>query len=324
MKKLALIALSLLLVVSATAVAFAEGELKVAGIVFQDDQFMNMLTKGYVDAAADLGVECLTDNTNNDQAKEVELITTYVAQGINGIAIAPLSKDASIAQLQLADEQGVKVAITNLDLTDCDFPVATFASNDYLNCSLVGKVAGEAIVEKFGDKTVKVALIQFKSLLPDQSTSRVNGYLDAIAAAGVECEVVADQDGWLQDMAIEKVDGILTANPDLDVIIAVNDGGTIGSTMAVINAGKAADILVFGHDGGDQISALVLDEASPLFAAVAQDPYGQGYSAMTALIKALKGEDVSDTQGQLIYKDGIVLSKADPEGVLKYRADEGL
>ena len=324
MKKLALIALSLLLVASATVFAMAEDELTVAGIVFQDDQFMNMLTKGYQDAARDLGVKCLTDNTNNDQAREVELITTYLSQGVNGIAIAPLSKDASIAQLRAADAQGMKVAITNLDLADGDFVVGTFTSDDYTNCQLVGRVAGEAILEKFGDKTVKIALIQFKSLLPDQSSSRVNGYLDAIADAGVNYEVVADQDGWLQDMAIEAADGIITANPDLDVIIAVNDGGTIGATMAVINAGKADDILVFGHDGGDQISSLVLDEASPLYAAVAQDPYGQGYSAMTALIKALRGEDISDTQGKLLYLDGIVLSKSDPEGVLKYRADEGL
>ena len=41
---------------------------------------MNMLTKGYEDAAADAGVKIMTDNTNNDQAKETELINTYVAR----------------------------------------------------------------------------------------------------------------------------------------------------------------------------------------------------------------------------------------------------
>lgn len=64
----------------------ADSDILVAGIVFQDDQFMNMLTQGYVDAANDAGVEILTDNTNNDQAKETELINTYLAQGVDGLA----------------------------------------------------------------------------------------------------------------------------------------------------------------------------------------------------------------------------------------------
>ena len=85
-------------------------DIKVAGIVFQDDQFMNMLTQGYVAAADELGVEILTDNTNNDSAKEVELINTYLAQGVDGLAIAPLNADASVAALRDADSKGMKVA----------------------------------------------------------------------------------------------------------------------------------------------------------------------------------------------------------------------
>ncbi len=60
---------------------------------------MNMLSKGYQDAAKELGVEILTANTNNDQATEVELINTYLTQGVKS-TIAPLSKDASVAALR--------------------------------------------------------------------------------------------------------------------------------------------------------------------------------------------------------------------------------
>ena len=70
--------------------ALTPDKITLAGVVFQDDQFMNTLTKGYTDAGAKYGVKVLTANTNNDQAKEAELIQTYVSQGVNGIAIAPL------------------------------------------------------------------------------------------------------------------------------------------------------------------------------------------------------------------------------------------
>ena len=302
----------------------AAEEIVVAGIVFQDDQFMNMLTKGYVDAANEAGVKILTDNTNNDQAKETELINTYLAQGVKGLAIAPLNTDASVAALRAADEQGMKVALTNIDLADAEFIVAGYTSDDYTNCRLVGKEAAEIIKAKHGDETIKIAIVQFKSLLPDNSGNRVKGYLDSLDEAGVKYEIVADQDAWLQDTALETASGILTAHPDVNVIITVNDGGTIGSTMAVQNAGLAEQIMVFGHDGSDQISSMILDDACPLQAVVAQDPYGQGYNAMTALIAAIKGGDYSATQGKCEYLDGIVLSCTDKDFVNSWRVDNGL
>ena len=310
-----LFALLLALMILTGAAAMAEQKVKVAGVVFQDDQFMNMLSKGYRDAAEALGAECLTANTNNDQATEVELINTYLTQGVQGLAIAPLSKDASVAALRAADAAGMKVTLTNIDLNNAEFIVGGFSSNDKINCLAVGATAAEIINEKFPDKTVKIAIVQFKGLLPDQSTARVEGYFEALDAGGVKYEIVADQDAWLQDTALATADAIITANPELDVIIAVNDGGTIGSAQAVVNAGKQAQILVFGHDGSEQIASMILDPNNPLQAVVAQDPYGQGYQAMTLLINAINGEDYSETKGKVTYLAGIVMSKTDLEGV---------
>jgi ABC-type sugar transport system substrate-binding protein len=245
----------------------------------------------------------------------VELINTYLTQGVKGIAIAPLSKDASVAALRAADAAGMKVTLTNIDLNNAEFIVGGFSSNDKINCLAVGKTAAEIINAKFPGKTVKIAIVQFKGLLPDQSAARVAGYLEALDQGGVKYEIVADQDAWLQDTALAAADAILTANPELDVIIAVNDGGTIGSAQAVVNAGKQDKVLVFGHDGSEQIASMILDPNNPLQAVVAQDPYGQGYQAMTLLINAINGADYSATKGKVTYLAGIVMSKTDLAGV---------
>ncbi len=316
-----LFSLLLVLMMMAGFAALAEEEITVAGVVFQDDQFMNRLSQGYRDAGAELGAKVLTANTNNDQATEVELINTYQTQGVKGIAIAPLSKDASVATLRAAAAQGMMVTLTNIDLSDAEFIVGGFSSNDKLNCRLVGANAAEIIKEKYPDQKVKIAIVQFKSLLPDQSTSRVEGYLEALDEGGVQYEIVADQDAWLQDTALATADAIITANPELDVIIAVNDGGTIGSAQAVVNAGKQDRILVFGHDGSEQIASMILDPNNPLQAVVAQDPYGQGYQAMTLLINAIRGADYEDTKGKTTYLDGIVMSKTNLDGVHQWLED---
>ena len=80
--------------------AQASGETVVAGVVFQEDQFMRLLSLGYQDAAKEAGYRILLGNTANDQAKEAELVNTYVAQNVAGLAIAPLNAATSLPVLQ--------------------------------------------------------------------------------------------------------------------------------------------------------------------------------------------------------------------------------
>ncbi|HET9909091.1 MAG TPA: substrate-binding domain-containing protein, partial [Anaerolineales bacterium] len=140
--------LAMLMTACGAAQAPAEGEktLTIAGVVFQDDQFMKSMVQGYEDAGVKYGIKVMTANTNNDQAKEAELIQTYIAQGVNGIAIAPLSQDASIPNLKEATSKGIQVAITNMNLAgDSSWLAGGYTSDDATNGKIVGTNAAEFI-----------------------------------------------------------------------------------------------------------------------------------------------------------------------------------
>ena len=297
-------------------------DLTIAGVVFQDDQFMNSMVKGFTDAGAKYGVKVVTANTNNDQAKESELIQTYIAQGVSGIAIAPLSKDASIANLKEAASKDIKVAITNMSITDPSFLTGGFTSDDASNGKIVGDAAAAFIKESLGG-TAKVAIVDFDHQLPDQSKARYGGFEEGLKAAGVTYTVVAHQSANMQDDALTKTTDMLTANPDVQVIFACNEGGTIGAAMAVKQAGLAGKVYVFGYDGSDQLTSMILSGDDILLGTVAQDPYSQGYRAVEALIKALKGETVAE-QGMMTIVPGTFLGVSDLEAVKKWRTDNGL
>lgn len=297
-----------------------KGDLVVAGVVFQEDQFMKLLSLGYQQAAKDAGVKCLTGNTGNDQAKEAELINTYVAQKIDGIAIAPLNQDSSVAALKRADESGVKVSVTNISLTDAPFIVGGYTSDNYNIGQVTGKAAAKFIKEKLGGKA-KIAILQFKSQLPQQSADRVNGFLDEVKKVNPDVEVVADQDAWLQDKAVAVAGDIITAHSDVNIIWAANEGGTIGATMAVKNAGKNGEIFTFGTDASDQLISMLKADDNVLQAITGQDPFNMGYKAMETLIKGLNGEDISDSKGETVIVDGILLSRAEPEKIKEFETD---
>jgi rhamnose ABC transporter rhamnose-binding protein len=300
----------------------AAKDITIAGVVFQDDQFMNSMVKGYQDAGTKLGVKVVTANTNNDQAKETELIQTYMSQGVSGIAIAPLSKDASIATLKQANDKGIKVAITNMSISDTSFLAGGYTSDDKTNSTLVGAEAVKFIKANIkGD--VNAAVIDFDDQLPDQSKARWGGFLDALKAGGVAYNLVAHQSAHAQDTALSATTDMLTAHPEINVIWASNEGGTIGATQAVKQAGKAGKVFVWGYDGSDQLTSMILDPDNILQGAVAQDPYTMGYNAVTALVNVLEGNPGPDA-GKMTVVNGIYLGRSNPDGVNTWRKANGL
>ncbi len=325
MKKTLAIAVAALFALTLTSQLFAAaqkdgGKPKVAGVVFQEDQFMKLLQLGYKDAAVKAGFEFYPGNTNGDAAKEAEFLNTYVTQGYKGVAISPISEGASMKVIADAAKRGLMIGISNFTLTDAPYMTGAFTSDNYDLGKSCGTAAAAFINEKLGGKA-NIAILQFKSLLPEQSGARVKGFLDQVTKLpGVT--VIADQDAWLQDKAITVGGDIITAQGDkLNLIFSANEGGTIGATMAVKNAGKEGKIFVFGFDGSEQMVQLLKDPANVLQAAIAQDPYNIGVKTMESLAKAIKGEDYSATKGKTIIVPGILLERKNAAGLDAFLAD---
>jgi simple sugar transport system substrate-binding protein/ribose transport system substrate-binding protein len=298
-------------------------ELVVAGVVFQDDQFMKSMVQGYEDAGAEYGIKVLTANTNNDQAKEAELIQTYIAQGVNGIAIAPLSQDASIPNLKEADSQGIQIAITNMNLTgDPSWLAGGYTSDDATNGKIVGTNAAEFLKANI-EGPINIGQVDFDHQIPEQSKARYDGFYAGLDEAGLEYTKVAAVSANMQDDALTKVTDMLTAHPEINVIWASNDGGTIGAAMAVQQAGLAGKVFVFGYDGGDQQTSMILSGDNILVGVVAQDPYAQGYNAVKSLALTLLDQANPDA-GKITVVPGTYLSVADPDAVEQWREDNGL
>jgi simple sugar transport system substrate-binding protein/ribose transport system substrate-binding protein len=303
----------------------AEGtkELTIAGVVFQDDQFMKSMVQGYEDAGKEYGIKILTANTNNDQAKEAELIQTYIAQGVNGIAIAPLSQDASIPNLKEATSKNIQVAITNMNLTgDPSWLAGGYTSDDATNGKIVGTNAAEFIKANIQGE-VNVAQVDFDHQIPEQSKARWSGFYAGLDEAGIKYNKVAAVSANMQDDAVSKTADMLTAHPEINVIWACNDGGTIGAAMAVQQAGLAGKVFVFGYDGGDQQTSMMLSGENILVGVVAQDPYAQGYNAVQSLALTLT-EQANPDAGKITVVPGTYLSVSDLDGVKKWRTDNGL
>ena len=309
MKRILTIALAALLLASVVQLSAQTKKYTIAGIVFQEDQFMKTVLTGMQDAAKKFNVELLTANTGNQLAKEVQIVNTYVARKVDAIAITTLDANAgSIPALQAAYDKGIKIICYNNTL-GADFPSATYKSDDANLAAASGKAAAEYIKTKLaGKKTIKVAILNFKPLLPAQSDARQTGFWDQIKdIPGVT--LVAEAAAWAVDTSTKKSQDILTANPDLDIFFGCNDGGTKGAVLATKTANKKA--VVFGFDVDKQMVSFLQSKDNILQAVTGQDPYKMGYSSVEAAVKVLNGETVE----KLTIVSGQTLSRTDPKTI---------
>ena len=286
----------------------AEKKLKIAGIVFQEDQFFRLIQFGMQDAADKAGVELLLANSANKPDKEIQLVNTYIARGVDAIVISPLSAKASATALQRAKDAGIAVVTYNTTV-EGDIPVSYIESDQGDLGRQTGLVAQRYIEEQLGGQA-KIATLAFKSQLAEQSDARRNGFVEVVGQLpGVE--FVAEQDAWLPEMALKKAGDILTAHPEIDIIWSANEGGTVGSVMAVKNAGREGKVVVFGTDASQQLVEFMLAEDGILQALTTQTPFELGTKAMELAIAALKGQDVAAK----VVMDGVLVARQDPDGV---------
>jgi len=306
--------LTLILLLPGCARRSSEGEKKkVAGIVFQEDQFFRLVLFGMRSAAAQNGVELLEANSAGKPDKEIQLINTYIAGNVGAIVISPLSATASRSALERARERGIVVITYNTNV-EGKSPAAYIESDQTDLGRSTGKAAREYIQTHCGGKAT-IAILAFLSQSPEQSVQRVSGFKEEVGKLpGVT--IVAEQDAWLAEQAVKKAGDILTANPGLTLFWAANEGGTVGAVMAVKNAGKAGKVAVFGTDTGEQIAEFLLSDDNILQAVTGQQPFEIGSLAVQSALKALKGETLQPK----VALPGLLLSRQNPEGVRQFAA----
>jgi sugar transport system substrate-binding protein len=263
-------------------------KLLVAGVVFQSDTFMQTVQAGMQAAADEVGAEMIMGNTENKLDKEASMIDDYITRKVDAIVITPISADGSVAALKKAKEAGITIICFNTCVNDETIPSGYLVTkNDDLG-DKSGAAAVEFITEKLGGQA-KVGLLncdQFEGCPP-----RKAGFLAQLEALpGVE--VVSDQAGWLADKAQPVSEAMLQANPDINILWAANEGGTVAHANAVKTLGLGGKVFVFGTDMNNQMGQMLQAPDDILQGVTGQAPYQMGYDAFMTMVEVMNGETV--------------------------------
>lgn len=293
----------------------ADEAIKVGLIMLQGDTYYQGIQSGLEEAVAADGGSVTTGLSNNDPATENQVAQNMIQAGVDAILMQPTADEASVATMQAIKDAGIVLicygncigATTDPELVD-----GVIQSDNTALGTGTGEAAAKYIDANFGD-SVNLAILNCD--IASACKLRKTGFLEALDAAGITVNILTDQEAYLVDKATTVATDILTANADVDIIWASNDGGTAGATIAVAQAGKS--VPVFGTDISVQLAEFLLADDGVLQATTGQDPVGTAKGAYEMAKKVLAG---GTNDPHSVELPGIVYDRTNPATVEAFLA----
>jgi rhamnose transport system substrate-binding protein len=193
-------------------------------------------------AAKELGVELLFDGpTDSNAAKQNEIVENWITLGVDVITVAAENKEGISTALRKAQKQGIKVLTYDADaLPDARSFFVNQATPEGIAFGLLDEAA-----RLMGDEG-EFAIIT--ATLTAGNQREWLKHIDArLAAKYPKMKLVAVRPSDdLKDKAQSEATALMSANPNLKVIIAICTPGTPGAAEAVKQAGKTGKVKVIG------------------------------------------------------------------------------
>ena len=200
-------------------------------------------------AGQDFDVEVLWNGPaqDTDYSRQIQIVDSMVARGVDGLAIAPVEKTALVLPIERAVKAGIPVTIYDSGL-DSDVYMTFVATNNYK----AGEMAGRKLAELLGGKGEVIMIMH----MPGSAASmdREKAFADVIEKEFPGIKIVGKQYG-MGDRAkvLAAAENLLTANPNVDGLFASAEACSVGASRALKARGLAGKVKFVAFDASDEL-----------------------------------------------------------------------
>jgi ribose transport system substrate-binding protein len=228
---------------------------KVAVIVSTlNNPWFVVLAQTAASKAESLGYEAKIFDSQNNTSLEADNFENAIASGYNAILFNPTDADGSVVNVLKAKAAGVPVFCMDREVNSTDAATSQILSDNYSGCVGLGKY----FVEQMNKKGNYVEIL---GLVGDNNTwNRSKGFhsvVDVYPGLKMVAQQSADFD---RNKAMEVLESILQAHPDINAVFCGNDAMASGAYQALVAAGKANSVKVFGFDGAEDVVNSIKDK----------------------------------------------------------------
>ena len=303
------------------AAAPAAGGEKITLIMSQRDEFLSSLEAGAKKAAAELGVNLVTQDANQDESKQIQYVQAAAADGQKAVIVNPINPSACQSIIDAAGDMKVVFVNRVPDDTSILNENAVYVGSDEHTS---GKFQGDFLAKYFKDKgQTDIKYILLRGIEGQTSTTlRSESVLQALADNGINAtETYAKSCLYDRTEALNQMGNILAdASKEFDCIICNNDSMALGAIEACTQAGRTIDFPIVGIDATADGRQAIKD--GTLAMSVFQDPNGQGGGAVAAALNLINGDALNANTNFEVDETGFILwvpfEEVTPDNVADY------
>jgi ribose transport system substrate-binding protein len=202
----------------------------------------------------ELGYDATIFDSQNDTAKEASHFENLIAAGYKAVLFNPTDANGSVANVLKAKAAGVPVFCIDREINATNAATAQMLSDSYSGCVALGQY----FVKQVGKQGKYAELL---GIVGDNNTwNRSKGFhsvVDRYPGLKMVAQQSADFD---RAKGLEAMESILQKNPDINAVFCGNDAMVMGAYQALVTAGKADKVKVFGFDGADDVVKLIAEK----------------------------------------------------------------
>lgn len=206
-----------------------------------------VLAESAAENARSLGYEAKIFDSQNNPATESDNFENLIASGFDAILFNPTDADGSIVNILKAKAAGVPVFCMDREVNADDAATSQILSDNYSGCVEIG-------IEFVRSLDGKGKYVELLGLVGDNNTWARSGGFHSVVDEFPDLEMVAQQSAdFDRNRAMEVMETLLQAQPDIDAVFCGNDAMAMGAFQALQGAGKSETVKVFGFDGAADV-----------------------------------------------------------------------
>jgi ABC-type sugar transport system substrate-binding protein len=165
----------------------------------------------------------------------------------------PTDANGSVVNVIKAKKAGVPVFCMDREVNSADAATSQILSDSYSGCVELARYFVQTLHKKGN-------YVELLGLVADNNTwNRSKGFhslVDYYPSLKMVAQQSADFD---RNKAMEVMESILQAHPDINGVFCGNDAMAMGAYQALVAAGKADKVKVFGFDGAEDVIQAIKD-----------------------------------------------------------------
>ena len=210
--------------------------------------FLSNLTKNVAEYFAPDGVEVIVADAQGDATKQVNQIENFSTMGVNAIIVMAIDPKGVTSVIEDAQKAGIKVMVAGGDTGSYD---AIMHTDQQAMGAMIAQMGCDFIAANFADAadgTVQVGIIENRDT--PEATARSTGMatIESLCPQAVVAGVVGGPPAITTGAT--AAENLLTAHPEIKVILAYNDAQGLGATqtVAAISTIDQSKFAVYGAD----------------------------------------------------------------------------